>query len=84
MAFFGLGTLPALLFVGFYGNQISISLRQRISKFVPYLLTLVGLLMLLRGLNLNIPMISPGVKVKKAIEQSKPSVEVKCCYKPTK
>lgn len=84
MAFFGLGTLPALVFVGFYGNQISIALRQRISKFVPYLLTLVGLLMLLRGLNLNIPMISPAVKVKKAIEQSKPSVEVKCCYKPAK
>lgn len=84
MSFFGLGTLPAMLFVGFAGNSISNALRQKMNKWVPYLLTLVGLLMVLRGMNLDIPMISPGVNVKKTIEKHKPTVEVKCCYKPTK
>lgn len=59
MASFGLGTLPAMLVLSFAGNIISMQLRIKIKKLVPYIIGLMGVLLILRGLNLNIPFISP-------------------------
>ena len=61
MAFFGLGTLPAMLAMCYAGGFISLTLRNRIKKAVPFILCFMGILLILRGLNLNIPYISPSL-----------------------
>ena len=59
MALFGLGTAPLLIVVAIFGNIISPALRIRFNKSVPYFLGLVAILLILRGLNLGIPLVSP-------------------------
>jgi sulfite exporter TauE/SafE len=59
MALFGLGTAPLLIVVSVFGNILSPALRTRFNKIVPYFLGLVAILLILRGLNLWIPLISP-------------------------
>jgi sulfite exporter TauE/SafE len=86
MIAFGVGTLPAMIAVGFAANRISTSVRQKLNKAVPFMLTIVGVLIVLRGMNLNIPYISPKVSVTKtetrSIEKEKaPQVEMSCCHK---
>jgi sulfite exporter TauE/SafE len=87
MIAFGIGTLPSMIAVGFAANRISASVRQKINRAVPYLLTLVGLLIVLRGMNLDIPFISPKVSVvktetkKRTEKTAEPQVEMSCCHK---
>jgi sulfite exporter TauE/SafE len=59
MAFFGLGTLPMLLGLQVTGRMVSISFRQQIRKALPYLTACLAILLVLRGLNLGIPFVSP-------------------------
>ena len=59
MAAFGLGTFPALFLLSYFGYIISISTRNTIKKAVPYVVCLMAVLLILRGMNLNIPLISP-------------------------
>lgn len=59
MAFFGLGTLPMLLGLQITGRMVSISLRQQIRKALPYLTAGLAVVLILRGLNLGIPFLSP-------------------------
>lgn len=59
MALFGFGTAPMLIVVAVFGNILSPTIRARFNKTVPYFLGLVAMLLILRGLNLGIPMISP-------------------------
>jgi sulfite exporter TauE/SafE len=59
MIFFGLGTAPLLIALSVFGNFLTPALRNRFNKMVPYLLGLVAILIILRGLNLGIPYISP-------------------------
>ncbi|TNE53341.1 MAG: sulfite exporter TauE/SafE family protein [Bacteroidetes bacterium] len=86
MGFFGLGTLPAMMAVGFAAKRFSGGIRTKISKWSPYLITLVGVLVILRGANLDIPYLSPKISLKKhqemAIENKKaaPEVEMSCCH----
>lgn len=61
MAFFGLGTLPVMWSVAFFGNYVSIGLRQKIRKAYPYMMALMACLLILRGLGLGIPYVSPTV-----------------------
>ncbi len=72
LIFFGLGTLPLMLAISLIGNAITISLRNRINKFIPYLVVLIGLLFILRGLCLGIPYISPSIKKLETTLQLKP------------
>jgi uncharacterized protein len=65
MAFFGLGTLPVMWGVTFFGNYVSITLRQKIRKAYPYMMTLMACLLILRGMGLGIPYISPKVMAEK-------------------
>ena len=59
MASFGLGTLPAMMAVGlfkqFFGPQLRISFRTAIPVFI----SIMAVILILRGLNLGIPFISP-------------------------
>jgi len=59
MLFFGLGTFPMMFATVLMGNYLNLSLRQKIHKAVPALLFLMAVLLILRGMNLGIPFISP-------------------------
>jgi hypothetical protein len=67
MALFGFGTLPMMFGVSMAGQFLSIQIRTRITKVVPYLAVLIGVLFILRGLNLGISYISPKVSDDKNI-----------------
>ena len=59
MAAFGAGTLPAMLALAFAGNFLSIHWRNGIRRVMPVVTIVVGLLLIVRGLELGIPYISP-------------------------
>ena len=59
MSMFGAGTLPTLLALSLLTNLVSVSFRNGIRKIVPYLVAAMGCLLIIRGLNLGIPYLSP-------------------------
>ena len=59
MAIFGIGTLPTMLSVALISNLISLNLRRKIQKVIPFMLFVFAIIFILRGLNLDIPYISP-------------------------
>jgi sulfite exporter TauE/SafE len=59
MSFFGIGTLPLLVATQWFGHRIAPSLRPQLRRCLPIVTVTVGLLLILRGLNLGIPFISP-------------------------
>jgi hypothetical protein len=61
MLVFGLGTVPAMLGIGLAGAAIQGPLRLRLQKAIPYCLGLVAVLLILRGLGLGIPYVSPDL-----------------------
>ncbi len=65
MIFFGLGTMPMMIFASELGGIISIGFRNKIKRFIPVFIGVVGLFFVLRGLNLNIPYISPKINVER-------------------
>ncbi len=66
-----LGTLPLLLALGVAGNVVSTAVRHKINKLIPILVVIVGILFILRGLNLGIPYLSPTRdKIEKKFEKS--------------
>jgi sulfite exporter TauE/SafE len=79
MIAFGLGTLPSLFFFSLYTNTV----KKRIAfqKAIPYFLNIAALLMILRGLNLGIPYISPKIEVIQNNGHSQPKME--CCDENT-
>lgn len=71
MILFGLGTIPMLLTLGVAGNLLSAGIRKKINQFIPVLVIIVGIFFILRGLNLNVPFLSPTKnKIEKKFEQS--------------
>ncbi|MBF0597038.1 sulfite exporter TauE/SafE family protein [Faecalibacter rhinopitheci] len=60
MFFFGLGTLPLMFATLLFGNFLSAKQRQNILKILPIITLILGVLFILRGLELNIPFISPS------------------------
>lgn len=77
MALFGLGTVPVMLSVSMAGNFISLKLRNTIGKITPYVVILLGVLFILRGLSLGIPYISPqAAALTPVVENAR-----KCCNK---
>lgn len=59
MLLFGLGTLPAMLAFGFFGLRIKLPARTRFKKLMPVFVIGIAVLLILRGMNLGIPFISP-------------------------
>ena len=59
MTAFGLGTFPAMFLLTYFGSVISLSIRNRMKRAIPFFVATMAVLLILRGLNLNIPMISP-------------------------
>ena len=56
---FGLGTSPALIALVGLGASMPEGLRRMARRVAPYTVLVVGLLLLLRGANLGIPLLSP-------------------------
>lgn len=73
MIFFGLGTLPMLVAISVAGNLISVRIRNRLTKLIPFIIILLGTLFILRGLNLGIPYVSPK------LGQSHGKAVMECC-----
>lgn len=59
MVSFGVGTIPAMLLMVSAGQLMKPSFRIKFKKMVPVISLIIGVLLVLRGLNLNIPFISP-------------------------
>lgn len=71
---FGIGTIPVMAGLMIFGHLISINIRQKINRSVPYFVGLMAVMLILRGMNLGIPYLSPKLE--------KESTEVSCCHKP--
>lgn len=61
MFIFGMGTLPALTALAIVKSQLTPALRRKLRNFSFIISILIGALLILRGLNLGIPYISPHV-----------------------
>lgn len=59
MAMFGAGTLPAMMLVAYAGQAMKYEARLMLRKLVPFFVLGMGVLLILRGLNLGVPFISP-------------------------
>jgi hypothetical protein len=75
MAAFGLGTLPIMWSIAFFGNYVGVSFRQKIRRVYPYMMTLMACLLILRGMGLGIPYVSPKMDTAKKEVHG-------CCAKP--
>jgi sulfite exporter TauE/SafE len=61
MLLFGLGTLPAMIGVVYSKNIFPANWRLSLKKLTPVFLSMLGLLFILRGMDLNIPYVSPHI-----------------------
>ncbi|MEC5147858.1 sulfite exporter TauE/SafE family protein [Chitinophaga sp. 212800010-3] len=75
MAAFGAGTLPAMAGVTWFSHLISLSIRNRMRSLIPVVVSVMGVLLILRGMNLGIPYISP------AMTPHSEQVIHNCCHK---
>ena len=69
MAAFGLGTLPMMWSVAFFGGFINLKMRTGIKKVYPYIMFCMALLLIIRGLGLGIPYLSPALNNHRAVIQ---------------
>lgn len=67
MVFFGLGTLPMMAAVSLFGTFFKKKLSFNMSKWLPALFLIMGMWFLLRGANLDIPVLSPLIYPEGAI-----------------
>jgi len=62
MFWFGAGTFPLMLAATVSSGFMNVTFRRRINKALPYLMVCLGFWFILRGMDLNIPYMSPSVK----------------------
>lgn len=74
MSLFGLATIPAMLALTLAGGFINSKWKFRFNKLAPYIASLVAVLLILRGLNLGIPYLSPQI-----IHEHSNEVMMECC-----
>jgi sulfite exporter TauE/SafE len=65
MASFGLGTLPVMWSIAFFGNYVGVSIRQKMRRAYPYMMAFMACLLIIRGLGLGIPYVSPKMNTEK-------------------
>jgi sulfite exporter TauE/SafE len=61
MLLFGLGTAPMMLGLSLAGGMLHTALRVRLQKLIPVCIGIVAVLLVLRGLSLGIPYVSPDL-----------------------
>lgn len=74
MSMFGLGTIPIMFAVSFLGLFVNLSLKRFINRLIPVGGIVIAVLIILRGLSLGIPYISPEIKIDETGKQ-----QVNCC-----
>ena len=74
MALFGLGTVPAMFLVAFSSQLFPVSVRTQIRRAVPILMFAMGATLIIRGMNLGIPYMSPKFDTKGQVTRS-------CCQR---
>lgn len=60
MILFGLGTVPMMSTVVYLNVFLTVPIRNKIQKAIPYVGVVIGILFILRGLGLGIPYVSPN------------------------
>lgn len=60
MVGFGMGTVPVMLLVSLGGGYLGVGLRLRLQRVVPWVAGAMGVLLVVRGLGLGIPYVSPA------------------------
>jgi sulfite exporter TauE/SafE len=70
MALFGIGTMPVMLIFLLLAKQFSFEVRHLLQKVSPYIIMLVGVLLIVRGLGLSIPFLSPGLSEAAFLEKA--------------
>ena len=58
---FGVGTVPLMWALMFLGRRLPAGVGRIFQRSVPYVLLVLGLLLIMRGMNLGIPFISPEI-----------------------
>lgn len=61
MAAFGVGTAPMMLAISFSGRLIPLTLRLKLLRAVPVAVFLLAVMLVLRGMSLGIPYLSPDL-----------------------
>lgn len=61
MIFFGAGTLPVMWSLAFFGNYIGVAVRQKIRRAYPLMVAVMACLLIIRGLGLDVPYLSPAI-----------------------
>ncbi|RLD31594.1 MAG: sulfite exporter TauE/SafE family protein [Bacteroidetes bacterium] len=73
MIIFGLGTIPVMMALSILGNVISVKFRNKIRVIIPIFIVIIGILFILRGMNLGIKYVSPK------FDKEEP-IEMECCH----
>ena len=60
MILFGLGTVPMMSGVVYINSFLTIPVRNKIQKMIPFVAIIIGILFIFRGLGLGIPYLSPS------------------------
>jgi sulfite exporter TauE/SafE len=76
MALFGAGTLPAMISVSFAAGFFKAELRTKIRKAVPVFVGVMAVMLIVRGLNLGIPYLSPRMQ-----STAEGCIKTTCCHK---
>lgn len=71
MAVFGVGTVPMMLAISLSGKLVPTALRLKLVKTIPICVFLLGTLLILRGMSLGIPYLSPDMS----------GTGASCCHK---
>jgi sulfite exporter TauE/SafE len=61
MICFGLGTVPLMLALALPGRALQAALAQKFRRVIPVTLAIVAVLLIVRGLGLGIPYLSPAL-----------------------
>lgn len=61
MALFGLGTFPMMVAAVYFGSFLNQHIRLKLRKLVPIFLVFMAALLIVRGMNLGIPYLSPSL-----------------------
>jgi sulfite exporter TauE/SafE len=73
MFYFGIGTVPIMYAVAFLGHFITLKYRNYIRHTMPFVVSIMAMMLIIRGLNLGIPYLSPAFE--------KETNKVTCCEK---
>ena len=74
MILFGMGTIPMMFTVAFSHQLFSAGIRSKIKKSVPAFIVILGAMLIIRGMNIGIPYMSPRFDDKGHIKKS-------CCQR---